>query len=97
MFQSPQWGDNYKVVAEDMTPQQKAGFSPRIGGRKWYGVPFTHKSMSLHKRLSAFRLSPHWESNSKVQNNESDYLEQSFQSPQRGSSSKDFFRKQLTK
>ena len=41
------------------------GFSPRIGGRKQCSALFTHRSMSLRKRLLAFRLSPQWGSNSK--------------------------------
>ena len=44
----------------------KQRFSPRIGGRKWYGLPFTQRAMSMEKD-TVILLSPQWGSNSKVE------------------------------
>ena len=62
-------------------------FSPRIGGRKWCGVPFTQRSMSM-KKDTVTLLSPQWGSNSKVQNISVQLVDLGFQSPQWGSNSK---------
>ena len=51
VFQSPQWGDNSKVKTAKKSTIGFQCFSPRIGGRKWYSVAFTHRYLYSGNRI----------------------------------------------
>ena len=57
---SPQWGSNSKAASIELAELYIMGFRPRNGGRKWYGVPFTHRYVYPGEKIIYICMTPQW-------------------------------------